>query len=188
MTDHGPGSPMAALALLRARLDDLENALQALAGDVTALADQAAARTTRAIWWPDLDRDTATGAWAQLGDWVSEVPLARAGAHERHRTLRACWRAHPDVVDELTALRVIWLDAYANPATTPTSAADYLGKYLPAAMARIEAAFTADGCTAGINSTHKDPVDHRPGRQWTPQETAEFLTADTAARPDPPKD
>lgn len=197
MTDnqppHDPGDLAARLsgqAKVSERLDRIERQNLSLRNDIKSLVETVnklvaadRVKNTRAWIWAELDADTANARWSDLDDWVTNHLLAR---HKHHtRTLRACWRRHPDVVDELTALYVVWTDAYRNPHCTPTAAADYHRRWLPDAMAAIDKAFTADGCTAGINSAHKTDDDHRAGRQWDPDELAAFLAEDLADRPDP---
>jgi hypothetical protein len=197
MTDdqppHDPGDLAARLtgrAKVNERLDRIEKQTKSLRTDMTALVETvnklvAANRTknVRAWVWDELDAAAAEARWDELGDWVTHHLLAR---HKQHtRTLRACWRQHPDVVDELTALYVVWVDAYRNPHCSATAAAEYHRRWLPDAMAAIDKAFTADGCRAGANSEHKNDDDHRPGRQWDDTELAAFLAENLAGRPTP---
>jgi hypothetical protein len=180
----GTAAALAAVNRLAGRVDQIENGLHDLAADVAELgAEGAPAAPVRAFWWPYLDRPDAATAWAKLGAWVREVLLPR---HKEHsRTLRACWRLHPEVVDELTALRVVWLDAYTNPTCNPSAVTEYLRRWLPDGMTAIERYFAADGCTAGIHSAHVES-DLRPGKQWDGAQVADFITTDGADRTVPP--
>lgn len=163
----------AQLTELGARIADLEQAVTALAGPGDAAA------TTRAWWWPDLNRLDATAAWGHLGAWVRDALLERHPAHEL--TLRPCWRRHPDVVDELTALRVVWLDAYDNPQPTATAAAEYLRR-VPVTMERINSQL--GGCRAGRDASHQDRT-RSAYQHWDGDQVAKFITGDVQDRAEP---
>jgi hypothetical protein len=160
--------------ILTERLDHLDPATAANPAAAPAPAPAAAeaaagAWAVRAWWWPALDPDATAVAWQRLEAWVSHALLAR---HPQHaRVLLACWRVHPGVVDELTALRAAWHDAYTNPRAAPTAAADWLARRLPDTITRITAAFTMAGCRIeGGQVVHGD-LDHRhhPGG-WTEEQ------------------
>jgi hypothetical protein len=57
-------------------------------------------------------------AWNLLGAWVDEV--LRGRHPELYKSLKKCWYQHPDVVDELSALRVAWYGAYRDPRASAT--------------------------------------------------------------------
>jgi hypothetical protein len=166
---------METLARLERRITDLE------ARPEPAAAGPAAAEVEQAVWWPALDHGQAAAAWDELGEWVREL-LTRYSHHAW--TVRPCWRQHPEIVDELTALRVVWLDAYANPAARPTAAADFLTRWLPGAMTRIEAAFGRSRCrTEAGKNVHADDDTRWAVPDWTDQQVADFIEADLDGRP-----
>jgi hypothetical protein len=175
-------------------LASLDERLRGVAADLTALdavlAEHirdcealAAARPVRAWWWPDLDTDQAETAWTTLSTWVDATLLARQPSYEVDATgLRPCWRRHPDVVDELTALYAAWHEAYRAPNAKPTAALDYLAR-LPAVMARIHAMFTASGCKLDRAAEHHDNAAKYPGpAHWDPDQLATFITEDARGR------
>lgn len=170
------------LDALEAELATVGELVTELSSTVQDLATEASVRRERACWWPDLDQTQAADAWQRLGDWVYRCLLPRHPAYTHH--VRACWRLHPNVIDELTALRVTWIDAYQNPRSRPTAAVEYLGRWLPEAMARIERAFVATGCEPGPRSTHHDSATGPPPA-WTEHQLATFLDADLEHRPAP---
>lgn len=186
-----PAVLLGKLAEQAERLDGLEGAVADLREDLTALATALAkgggaaggGEVGQAWWWPHLDALEATTAWARLGSWVRDALLAR---HVQYQDLlRPCWRRHPDVVDELTALRLLWADAYTNPAAKPGAATEYLTR-LPAAMARVDTAFKHTGCKAERDPVHKDPsATYVMFSQWDGEQVAEFITADAAGRTAP---
>jgi hypothetical protein len=113
-----------------------------------------------------------------LGSWV-DMLLSRHPMHRR--TLRPCWRAHTDVVDELCALRVAWQAAYRSADPYPTAAVDWMTRWLPATMARIDLEFTHTGCKAGSQPEHNDPDAH-PIAAWDNERIERFITENLNAR------
>ncbi|MGH3366725.1 MAG: hypothetical protein ACRDOY_05945 [Nocardioidaceae bacterium] len=70
---------------------------------------------------------------ADLADWLNwlhgRYPVAEA--------IPGCWWRHPEVVEELLALRAAWGSAYEDPQAPPQAAADWHDRLLPGALARI---------------------------------------------------
>ena len=181
-----PVALLGKLAEQAERLDGLDATVADLGEDLSALAatlakgGPAGGEAEQAWWWPHLDALDATNAWAKLGSWVRDALLARHVQYQE--LLRPCWRRHPDVVDELTALRLLWADAYTNAAAKPGAATEYLTR-LPVAMTRVDAAFKHTGCKAERDPVHKDPTStYVLFEQWDGDEVAAFITADAAAR------
>lgn len=166
---------------LQERLGELDQRVNQLAGHLGRLLAERKPRGEQAWWWPSLDKQQAAQAWETLACWVNECLIPRFPEHAR--TLRPCWRRHADVVDELTALRVLWVDAYTNPQARPMAAAEYRGRWVPQAMDRIEKAFRTAHCTPNSRSTHGDDPD-APLPGWNEEELACFLDTDLQARPD----
>jgi hypothetical protein len=181
-----PAAPPVSLEELTAVVSELDADLTALTSRVAALratpaqGQQNAASRERAWWWPGLSLEETAQAAERLSAWVEHALTAR---HPHHgQKLLPCWWRHPCIVDELSALRAVWHGAYIGDSRDPSAAAEYLNRWLPAAMTRIEATFSRTRCTtAGGNDLHKDTDEkyHRP--QWTPAQVAEFLTAPPAA-------
>lgn len=68
-----------------------------------------------------------------LADWLGWL-------HERYpvaEAVPACWWRHPEVVEELLALRTAWGSAYEDPEAPPHAAADWHDRLLPGTLARI---------------------------------------------------
>ena len=100
-----------------------------------------------APWWPDLpagpEREEAV---QNLGLWVDEV--LRARHPEAYNELGTCWFQHPDILDELTALRAAWFAAYRDPGAPPMAPIEWHDHWLPATMTRCKAIIRARGCKA----------------------------------------
>ena len=100
-----------------------------------------------APWWPDLpagpEREEAV---QNLGRWVDEV--LRARHPEAYNELGTCWFQHPDILDELTALRAAWFAAYRDPGAPPMAPIEWHDHWLPATMTRCKAIIRARGCKA----------------------------------------
>jgi len=100
-----------------------------------------------APWWPDLPAGPEREAAVQnLGLWVDEV--LRARHPEAYNELGTCWFQHPDILDELTALRAAWFAAYRDPGASPMAPIEWHDHWLPATMARCKAIIRARGCKA----------------------------------------
>lgn len=113
-------------------------------------AEQAQSATERAPWWPDLRGEDRAVAWTLLVTWIDEVLKGRHP--QEYRTLSDCWFRHPDVVDELSALRVSWLAIYrARQPALPTAALEWHDRALPGVMTRVRR--TLGSC----KQSHQDP-------------------------------
>lgn len=195
-TDPDAAHPPVSLEELTAVVSALDEALTALTARVISMrttpapppptspagpaGQQKAAPQERAWWWPALTaKDTAKAA-ERLGAWVQHALIAR---HPHYgQMLRPCWWRHPGVVDELSALRATWHGAYIGEGRDPAAAAEYLNRWLPAAMTRIEATFSRTNCTVEAGKDVHEDTDARYHRaQWTPAQVAEFLTAAPAS-------
>ena len=98
-------------------------------------------------WWPDLAAGPEREAAVQnLGRWVDEV--LRARHPEAYNELGTCWFQHPDILDELTALRAAWFAAYRDPDASPMAAIEWHDHWLPGTMARCKAIIRGRGCKA----------------------------------------
>jgi hypothetical protein len=135
------------------RLDDLAETVSevgTLRDEVAAVAEVAENIATAqghgpVSWWPDLATgESRAEALESLGAWMDEV--LRARHPEMYNRLGACWYQHPDVLDELTALRSAWYAAYRDPEAPATAAIEWHDRWLPGAMRRCRAAIRARGC------------------------------------------
>jgi hypothetical protein len=128
------------IAALRTDLDQLAHeATDTIAGLLTRLehletrADSPA--TSPAPWcWRDLGPHAQTELMNQLDTWTAwlrhRYPLARK--------IPGCWAAHPELVEELTALWLAWQQAYEQPDAPLTAAADWHDRWLPGLLHRLE--------------------------------------------------
>lgn len=84
--------------------------------------------------WRHLGPQGADALWTELTSWVawirSRYPLARR--------VPACWDAHPEAVEELTALWLAWQAAYTDRDAQLTAAADWHDRWLPGVLYRLE--------------------------------------------------
>ncbi|MEJ2865945.1 hypothetical protein [Actinomycetospora flava] len=194
------------------RLDTLTSDVAKLRGTVAALtaeaeeederqaADLAARRAVGMApeppgpWaWPILDHDTATAAWDSLARWVGEVFCAWYAPTRGE--LPDCWPLHRRAVLELTWLRQTHVDAHARHAPGHL-AAEWHGRWLPAALAGVAAAIDPEHCPAGrhlidprdrtrrVTTSERDRSAAEPAtpERWQPHLCA-AVEADVATRP-----
>lgn len=134
------------------RADKLGNRITELAEMVAALAEDEAggAAPKRAPWWPDFGPgEERTEALRDLGAWVEEV--LRLRHPELYRGLAPCWYRHPEVLDELTALRRAWFGAYRDSMASATAAIEWHDRWLPACLGRCKAAIKSRGCDKNVH-------------------------------------
>ncbi len=171
------------LADLNGRLDELTTQL----ADVAALAERATtggSPATGPVWdWTRLDAETASNAWNQLAWWVPNVLLARnpllLADGDRWAS---CWYAHPDVVDELSALYGVWWEAFYAKDASAARVAEWRDRWLPGALRRI-ADSSMQPCITSYDG-HR-PVEVKPSRQTPPDDLVAFVHRDLAARTAP---
>lgn len=84
----------------------------------------------RVCWLLQPPPDVAAAVMDDLLRWLGEV-------YVRYRKLPACWAAHPDVIEELLALRHGHFDACVKSTGTAKDEMDWHGTYLPAVAGRI---------------------------------------------------
>jgi hypothetical protein len=112
------------VADLLARLDDLEKQRlnPALGGTPTSWC------------WRTLGPRGQEELWEQLTAWVDWI----RARYPLSRRIPACWAEHPEIVEELTALWLAWVQAYETDDPPLTSAADWHDRWLPGVLHRIE--------------------------------------------------
>jgi hypothetical protein len=131
-----------------AGLAGLPGRVEAVADLVGRLADQIAAAgeaPVGTVTWLDLPEQHARVGGLTPADAEARVQLERlagwmGGVYLRYadaKALPACWLWHPEVVEELCWLRQAWLNAYANPETPVTAAADWHDRLRPGVVRRI---------------------------------------------------
>jgi hypothetical protein len=72
---------------------------------------------------------------AELGDWLTQVLFVWPSAQ---RAVLPCWMRHWDVIEDLSMLYCCWKTAYLWEEATASDAAEFLDRWLPGAIARIE--------------------------------------------------
>lgn len=158
--EHTTSAALAALASeverlsrqVAAQQDDLRQAQQTaehahrvlvdIVDRVQAIADQQPTATsppaagggpsTGPVSWLTLeDPDQARTLLHQLADWLAQVYIHYPGATN---SLGECWPWHPNVVEELLALKAAWHAAYDDPTAPPHRALDWHDRALPATI------------------------------------------------------
>jgi hypothetical protein len=183
---------LAEVARLGRRLDEFEAKLAASTSEVAQIAEirsglaelsglvrellereEVETRGERAPWWPDLrPSEERTAALRLLGAWVDEVIRGRHSEAYRD-SLQPCWYRHPDVLDELTALRAAWYAAYRDKAASSSAAIEWHDRWLPGCMARCKAAMKALACD---KNGHQEP--RKPAPFYDSVEFKDFTEAD----------
>jgi len=125
-----------AVAGLISRIDDLEQTNIQPGGTPTAWC------------WRTLGPSGREELWTQLNTWVEWIRCR----YPLSRRIPACWAEHPEIVEELTALWLAWVNAYENGDAPLTSAADWHDRWLPGLLHRLEHGPFALDC----GSDHRD--------------------------------
>ena len=143
----------------------LAEQVQQLREDVELLlltrTDTARPATAPHTSWQKMPVADAAKAWTALTEWVDEL----VDRYALDETIPACWYAHGAMVEELHALHVAWLAAYATRSTVPTPDRAGWHELLDRVLIRIRG-WDRHGCTGGT---------HRPDQPLAP--TEEQLTA-----------
>jgi hypothetical protein len=117
---------------------------------VTAMIEQVLGSKPRPISWARLSADQAAEVWLALEEWVRWL-VSRYALD--HRDVPACWYAHGDLVEELTALWTAHQGAYDR-AGAPTGPADW-HHTLALTRARLQLWAGRTGCRHG---QHRAPA------------------------------
>jgi hypothetical protein len=139
------------IAQLRRDLDELTSeltdSLAAVLGRVEAVEHSSTGGVGGAptSWcWRTLGPAGREELWKQLCDWVRWM----RGRYPLARRIPACWAEHPEIVEELTALWLAWVQAYEDRDAPLTAAADWHDRWLPGVLHRLEhGAFALDCST-----------------------------------------
>ena len=127
------GRPLGPLPSLRSDVDDVRGQLHALAEQVSTVLSSADT-PPRLPSWTDMTAEQAREAWTRLIDWMQHVLFVRYPPATE--VLRDCWFAHPELVENLSWLRVSWALAYRNPKASIGTAAEWHTRWLPAVLQR----------------------------------------------------
>lgn len=158
----GPGSDpiadqllahAAAMARLNRQLDQLRNEVTDLAAELVTRVDDLEKATPMnglallpTSWcWRTLGTRGQEELWQQLTSWVAWIRCR----YPLSRRIPECWPQHPEIVEELTALWLAWVQAYETSDAPLTSGADWHDRWLPGLLHRLEhGPFALDCSTA----------------------------------------
>ncbi|MEV0151892.1 MULTISPECIES: hypothetical protein [unclassified Nonomuraea] len=93
---------------------------------------------------------------AELGDWLTQVLFIWPAAQ---RAVLTCWPRHWDVIEELSMLYCAWQTAYLWEERTSSDAAEFLDRWLPNAIARIEVRLRPCGQGHQPDGPRRDDTD-----------------------------
>jgi hypothetical protein len=109
--------------------------------------------TNRPVNWRDLTSSDAAERWAELVDWVSWL-RDRYSLHER---VPGCWYAHGPVLEELSALRSVWVAAFQDKDARPGDGVAF-HDVLDRVLFRI-ARWDRTGCADGTHRPEAAPAN-----------------------------
>jgi hypothetical protein len=130
--------------------DELTAQLEELAATVTGALDAAAPRGPAAPRWDNLDADAYARQLAWLRQWVDKILIpchVRGGPY----TLPDCWAQHHHTLWELGLLAARWQQAFARTRPDLALALEFLDRWLPGAMRRVD------------DATRRCTPRHQPG-------------------------
>lgn len=180
-TGHGAPAPGPAAQVTAGLVPTVDLDDDADAAAMDAMIEEILGRVPRPITWAALSAAQAGEVWLALDEWVRWLVTRYA---LDHRDVPACWYAHGDLVEELTALMTAHQGAYdrAGPATGP---ADW-HQVLANTRTRLQAWAGRTGCRHG---QHRDPTPPAWAGEPAPTEYGEAFLAhvetDTKHRADP---
>ncbi|MFI9332961.1 hypothetical protein ACIGZJ_36175 [Kitasatospora sp. NPDC052868] len=113
------------------------------------------------VWnWSAMSAEEEGAAWSLLVAWLRNVLYVRWPA-DYSKALKPCWFQHHDVVELLSGLYLSWRWAYEDEDGTPTRVSEWLDRWRPSLVGRIDSeACSMHNCT---QDNHRDPwqyVDH----------------------------
>lgn len=137
--NHDPGSPEDAnaeiIADLAAELEQLAAVVAGLSAAPPKGKGTATSEPPRPWCWLRMPHTEKADRLAELGDWLTQVLFTCPATQ---RAVLPCWMRHWDVIEELSMLYCCWKTAYLWEEATAGDAADYLDRWLPNAIVRIE--------------------------------------------------
>lgn len=108
--------------------------------------------------WRNLGPHGQEALWSELAGWIDWL----RGRYPLARKIPDCWREHPEVVEELTALWLAWQGAYAEPDPPLTAASDWHDRWLPGVLHRLEHGPFAIDCVADHRARPASVYADRP--------------------------
>ena len=167
-----PAEPGDALLALANKVDRVDRRLDQIVERVTRLADTVAqvaqvAQRGRVAGGGDGEEQPPLPSWLLVDDesdavemldelfgWVDAVYLRFEGA-----ALPPCWQRHPDLVEELVALRGGWVEAYEGPKRSWKAVGDWLDRR-PKVVQRLS---ELEICEV---EQHQPGHERPTGREW----------------------
>ncbi|MFI7643924.1 hypothetical protein [Nonomuraea sp. NPDC049400] len=123
------------IADLAAELEQLAAVVANLAAAPPPSRRGAQTEPPRPWCWPRMPHTDKADRLAELGDWLTQVLFAWPSAQ---RAILPCWMRHWDVIEDLSMLYCCWKTAYMGEEATASDAAEFLDRWLPNAITRIE--------------------------------------------------
>lgn len=152
---------------------DLGKHIVELSEIVSQIAEDHAREARVRAWnWSAMSAKEAGDAWAELLRWRRKV-LAVRWPTMYDKMTRPCWFRHPDVVEDLSALYVMWHWSFVAKEATAPRAWDWTDRTLPCTARRIQE--TLDRCKHG----HRAPM---PAEDHDDAEISAFIVDDLNAR------
>lgn len=134
------------VAEIAPQVADHAEQLARLRGEVDALLQAPEETPVSPVEWPALSAEDAYQHWQDLAEWIDSVLVPWYGITRGQ--LPDCWPRHRRAVVELSWLRSCYLQAYL-PSSSPTQAAEWHTRWLPAALESISRAIPATMCRPG---------------------------------------
>lgn len=138
-----------AIGRLRSDLDELASEFtDAVTGVFDRLNDEREAWSgvqARPWSWRDVGPQAVDELWQQLSAWVAWI----RGRYPLATRIPACWAAHPEIVEELTALWLAWQQAYQSAEPPLTGPSEWHDRWLPGVLHRLEHGPFALDCATG---------------------------------------
>ncbi|MGA5824083.1 hypothetical protein ACPC54_40335 [Kitasatospora sp. NPDC094028] len=134
--------------------------------------------------WTSMTEEEAGEAWAKLLRWRREVLKVRWPSRFWDMTT-PCWYLHPEVVEELSALYLVWDFTFNDSTSTVYREIEFLERWLPGTHARVKGALSK--CYKdGAAGRHVPADDTEHWRDHDDEAVGHFIQADLDARPSAP--
>uniref|UniRef100_UPI003F490C8E hypothetical protein n=1 Tax=Nonomuraea sp. CA-252377 TaxID=3240003 RepID=UPI003F490C8E len=150
-----PDDPAETIAALAADLEQLSRIVTSLTTttSTTPSATPQLEPPPRPWCWPKMPHPRKADRLGELGDWLTQVLFGWPAAQ---RAIQPCWPRHWDVIEEISMLYCTWKTAYLWEGATASDAAEYLDRWLPNALDRIEIRLRPCGQTHQPDGPRRD--------------------------------
>jgi hypothetical protein len=105
----------------------------------------------RIVCWKGLDASTTLVETDRLSEWVD---WASARYQLDYKTIPACWSQHGSLVEELSALRTLWLGCFEED-SAPSDPITF-HRELEGALRRLREWNSRSGCTRTLHRAEPD--------------------------------